>query len=314
MIPQQRQDPRGSTSLRILTDEPTKMSDDEPIDFMEETVDFIKSTLTNEKRKQARIIKSIQVLIGDNSSRTALNGLRQQLVSSEDELTHLNIALAAELPEENVAEYQAELDARVAVCYKLIDDYHQARVGDAYSIATARSQFSNSRTSEISSSSSRRLQEATNRRELAELELVQTKRAVEQQQTLRVAVENVERLQLEEQQAARDVPAQDEISEDEVDENQENDMEDETIRPQNPGHFDNIVPDPIPCLPLEDARTQQMQIGHRVNSTPTNPPPTSAGSSELPKPTPILSLVAVIAAANVAPKQRIISLSPGEGR
>ena len=85
-----------------------------------------------------------------------------------------------------------------------------------------------------------------------------TRRVVEQQQTFRVAVENVERFQLEERQVARDVPARDEISKDKMDKNQENDMADETIR-------------------------------HRVNSTPTNPSPTPAGSSKLPKQTLIPS-------------------------
>ena len=190
------------------------MSEDEGTDLAELSVEVIKNQRTNEKRKQARLISKIITLCDDKGSRRAVEELRKELVLSQEELTQLNAVLETKLPEEDVGRYHRELDERVKACLKRIDEYAQLRAGQDPSIITGRSRAGSdyTRASSRSSVRSRRnLLEATKRRELAELQLAQEKRA-EQLHARTIALENeLERLRLQERQAARE--ATDEESE-----------------------------------------------------------------------------------------------------
>ena len=183
------------------------MSEDEGTDLMKLSAEDIKSQWTNGKRRLARLISKIITLCDDKGSRRAVEELRKELVISQEELTQLNAVLETKLPEENVGRYQRELHERVTACFKRIDEYTRFRPGQDPSIITGRSRAGSdyTRASSRSSASSRRnLLEATKRRELAELQLAQEKRA--EQHTRTTALENeLERLQLQERQAAREV-------------------------------------------------------------------------------------------------------------
>ena len=177
---------------------------------MKLSAEDIKSQWTNGKRRLARLISKIITLCDDKGSRRAVEELRKELVISQEELTQLNAVLETKLPEENVGRYQRELDERVTASFKQIDEYTRFRPGQDPSIITGRSRAGSdyTRASSRSSASSRRnLLEATERRELAELQLAQEKRA--EQHTRTTALENeLERLQLQERQAAREATDQ----------------------------------------------------------------------------------------------------------
>ena len=190
------------------------MSEDEGTDLMELSAEVIKFQRTNGKRRQARLIAKIITLCDDKGSRRAVEELHKELVLSQEELTQLNAVLETKLPEEDVGRYQRELNERVTACFKRIDEYAQLRAGQDPSIITGRSRAGSDYTRASSRSSARssgNLLEATKRREFAELQLAQEKRA-EQLHARTIALENeLERLRLQERQAARE--ATDEESE-----------------------------------------------------------------------------------------------------
>ena len=182
------------------------MSEDEGTNLMELSAEVIKNQRTNGKRRQARLISKIITLCDDKGSRRAVEELRKELVLSQEELTQLNAVLETKLPEEDVGKYQRELDERVTACFKRIDEYAQLRAGQEPSIITGRSRAGSdyTRASSRPSARSRNLLEATKRRELPELQLAQEKRA-EQLHARTIALENeLERLRLQERQAARE--------------------------------------------------------------------------------------------------------------
>jgi len=189
------------------------MSEDEGTNLMELSAEVIKNQRTNGKRRQARLISKIITLCDDKGSRRAVEELRKELVLSQ-ELTQLNAVLETKLPEKDVGRYQRELDERVTACFKRMDEYAQLRAGQDPSIITGRSRAGSDYTQAFSRSSARsrrNLLEATKRRELVELQLAQEKRA-EQLHVRTIALENeLERLRLQERQAARE--ATDEESE-----------------------------------------------------------------------------------------------------
>ena len=151
------------------------------------------------------------MLCHDRGSRRAVEELHKELVLSQEELTQLNAVLETKLPEEDVGRYQRELDERATACFKRIDEYAQLRAGQDPSIIIGRSRAGSDYTRASSRSwarSRRNLLEATKRRELAGLQLAQEKRA-EQLHARTIAFENeLERLQLQERQAAREATDQ----------------------------------------------------------------------------------------------------------
>ena len=174
---------------------------------MELSAEVIKNQRTNGKRRKARLISKIITICDDKGSRRAVEELRKELLLLQEELTQLNAFLETKLPEEDVGKYQRELDERVTACFKRIDEYAQLRAGQEPSIITGRSRAGSDYTRASSRPSARsrgNLLEATKRRELAELQLAQEKRA-EQLHARTIAFENeLERLRLQERQAARE--------------------------------------------------------------------------------------------------------------
>ena len=189
------------------------MSDDEA-SYLEQSVDFIKGQRTADKRRQARLITKIKALCDERGSRRMVEELRQELATSQEELTRMNAALGAKAPGEDIATYQMELDVRVAAAFTVINDYLLTRAEDEPSVLSALTEIgsSRSRSSGASMQSTIRLREATKNRELAELQLAQERRTVSlekqrqelmQQQQAATLENRLERLRLEEDQAAR---------------------------------------------------------------------------------------------------------------
>ena len=100
-----------------------------------------------------------------------MNVHRHHLVPSQ-ELSRLNTAFRVKILDENFAEYQRELDDRVAACFLFIDRYLQSRIDDAPSHVSARSsrQSDQFRASQTPSQAGR-VRLARNRWEVAELQL-----------------------------------------------------------------------------------------------------------------------------------------------
>ena len=168
---------------------PTKMTDQENV-FMALTAKAIEAIRTNAKRQQANLIRHIETHCNEKGSRTAVYVHRQHLVQSQ-ELTRMNVALAAKMPEENVADYQRELDDRVAACFLFIDRYLQSRIGDTLIHVSARSSRQSDRPwASQTPSQAERVRLARNRREVVELELEAL-----------IAVEALETRRLQDQEA-----------------------------------------------------------------------------------------------------------------
>ena len=135
------------------------------------TAKAIEAIRTNAKRQQANLIRHIETHCNEKGSRTAVYVHRQHLVQSQ-ELTRMNVALAAKMPEENVADYQRELDDRVAACFLFIDRYLQSRIGDTLIHVSARSSRQSDRPwASQTPSQAERVRLARNRREVADTHL-----------------------------------------------------------------------------------------------------------------------------------------------
>ena len=144
--------------------------------YAHESADEIKLLRRNAKRRQAFLIKKIKLICEERGSRSELRVNRQFLVASQEEIWQLNEALSSKSPEEDTAGYQQEIDDRFSECFRIISDYFQSRLKDEESAASVRSRpvDDHSQTSRGSPTSQSRLREATERLEIAILELQQS--------------------------------------------------------------------------------------------------------------------------------------------
>ena len=84
----------------------------------------------------------------------------------------MNCPLAAEIPDENIADYQHELDDRVGACFLFINRYLQWRIEDVPSyVSSRRSRQSDRFRASQTSIQEERARLARNRQEVAELQL-----------------------------------------------------------------------------------------------------------------------------------------------
>ena len=155
----------------------TDMHEQDVSVYAHKSADEIKLLRRNAKRRRVLLIKKIKLICEERGSRSELRVNRQFLVASQEEIWQLNEALSSKSPEEDTAGYQQEIDDdRVSECFRIISDYFQSRLEDEESAASVRSRLvdDHSQTSRGSPTSQSRLREATERLEIARLELQQS--------------------------------------------------------------------------------------------------------------------------------------------
>ena len=152
----------------------TDLHEQEASVYAHESVEEIKLLRWNAKRRHAFLIKKkIKPICEERGSRSELRVNRGRFPRrniATERSTELQVA------GRRYGRVQQEIDDRVSECFRMISDYSQSHLEDEESAASVRSRLvdNRSQTSRASSTSQSPLQEATERLDIARLELQQS--------------------------------------------------------------------------------------------------------------------------------------------